>query len=477
MRPLLLLLAAPVAASAFTGTVVLEQSVAGQEAEMVREFAPSKITLHFGQDAFRQDEVGGLNEGSYLLQKGFPSALKLKHAERTSVLGKASPLARPASAGGESLPPAPTELEATEEVIEVAGYPARKFRVVSAPEIREDAVAYVWISQEVEWPATAWAFEFEVSRVLTPTLLNLSVESGTILKLEVTEDHTTLTTVVTSLEEKELAPSLFQKPLDYTGADFPPRSEKSPPLDPSQEAWGELDAERVNGLKMTMILMPAGEFVMGSPAEEPQRKENEALVAVALTRPFYLSATEVTQSQWREVMGSESPSKSVGDSLPVESVSWEQAVNFCQTLSALEGWTYRLPTEAEWEYAARAGQTFDFASMDTAQFRDWLKERAWFYDNAQFKTREVAQLRANPWGLYDMLGNVAEWTSSGYQKTSPAGPLQDPLGADSDHKVVRGGDWVASFDWIRPAARSSRLQSEPKATIGFRVASDPRPIE
>ena len=167
-----------------------------------------------------------------------------------------------------------------------------------------------------------------------------------------------------------------------------------------------------NSIGMKLVLIPAGEFLMGSPESDSDAPDEEKPQhKVRISKPFYLGVTEVTQEQYERVMG-ENPSRFKGDpQRPVEKVSWEDAVAFCRKLSEKEGRTYRLPTEAEWEYACRAGsQTkWSFGDDDSA-----LKEYAWYLDNADSTTHPVAQKKPNAWGLYDMHGNVWEWCQDWY---------------------------------------------------------------
>jgi formylglycine-generating enzyme required for sulfatase activity len=227
-----------------------------------------------------------------------------------------------------------------------------------------------------------------------------------------------------------------------------------------------------------MVRVDPGRFTMGSPLGESGRASDEVQHAVTLTRGFWMGQTEVTQGLWRSVMGT-SPSKFRGDTRPVEQVSWCDAVAFANRLSAREGlpvayqgaegceatagasvaWDrasvgYRLPTEAEWEYAARAGEASIYAGGTN------LGAVGWTYQNAGGSTQPVGQKAPNAWGLHDMTGNVWEWCWDWYGPYG--GASADPVGAQSGpNRVIRGGSWgdfprgarVALRGWVTPGVR------------------------
>ena len=230
-----------------------------------------------------------------------------------------------------------------------------------------------------------------------------------------------------------------------------------------------------NSIGMKLVLIPAGEFLMGSPASDKDaRPDEKPQHRVRITRPFYLGATEVTQGQYRAVTG-QSPSHFKGsDDLPVEQVSWNDAIAFCDKLSALEkgqlgGARYRLPTEAEWEYACRGGSTTRYSFGDDAAH---MGEFAWYADNSGGKPHSVGQKRPNDFGLYDMHGNVWEWCSDlydvkyyGYSPSAdPPGPLQ------STFRVSRGGGWSGIPRFARSAYRLKFTPAYRNYFVGFRVA-------
>jgi len=217
---------------------------------------------------------------------------------------------------------------------------------------------------------------------------------------------------------------------------------------------------------ITFILVQPGTFRMGSPAGEKGREDDEGPVhEVEITKPFYLGVTEVTQAQWQRVMGS-NPSNWKGDDLPVEQVSWEDAMEFCRKAG------YRLPTEAEWEYACRAGSTtrFSFGDADGD-----LGAYAWNDGNSEKRTHPVGQKKPNAWGFFDMHGNVWEWCADWYAKGYYGqSPRQDPHGPSSgSRRVLRGGSWYYSPRYCRSAFRSGSDPSSCFSNLGLRVARTP----
>ena len=232
-----------------------------------------------------------------------------------------------------------------------------------------------------------------------------------------------------------------------------------------------------------MMVLPIGEFRMGS-----QQYSNEQPVhGVKISKRFALSETEVTQGQYQAVMG-ENPSHFKDlpewEMLPVEQVSWLDAVNYCNKLSASEGlspcyalqgdevrWDglecqgYRLPTEAEWEYAARADETTEYAGSDR------LDEVAWHSGNSGSKTHSVGTKKANAWFLKDLSGNVWEWVWDWYADSYKATGGQDPVGpASGSFRVVRGGSWFDDAGFARVAFRIRHAPSSRAIFVGFRLA-------
>ncbi|MCY2931705.1 MAG: formylglycine-generating enzyme family protein [Planctomycetota bacterium] len=222
-----------------------------------------------------------------------------------------------------------------------------------------------------------------------------------------------------------------------------------------------------NSMGMTLAYIPPGEFVMGSPPTEDGRAEHETQHKVTLTQGFYIGIHTVTQAQWKAVMG-DSASRFKGDDLPVDEVVWDDAATFCKRLGQKEGKPYRLPTEAEWEYACRAGTTTVYS---TGQSEAGLGEAAWYGGNSESNATHPGGLKKpNAWGLYDMLGNVWEWCNDGYGEY-PSGAVTDPAGADDSRRVLRGGDWRCGPLFCRAAHRfGSAPTYRGDVFRGFRVA-------
>ena len=225
-----------------------------------------------------------------------------------------------------------------------------------------------------------------------------------------------------------------------------------------------------NTLGMNFVLIPAGTFTMGSPSSESGRSSREGPQhQVTISQPFYMQTTEVTQGQWQAVMGS-NPSyfSSCGTDCPVEKVSWDDIQTFLTTINQRGEGTYRLPTEAEWEYAARAGTTTAYSFGESSSS---LGSYGWYSSNASSTTHTVASKLPNPWGLYDMHGNVWEWVSDWYSSsydTSTA--ATDPQGPGSgSFRVFRGGSWGGSASYLRSAFRNGYSPGYRAYGIGFRL--------
>ena len=225
-----------------------------------------------------------------------------------------------------------------------------------------------------------------------------------------------------------------------------------------------------NSIGMEFVSLPAGEFEMGSPLRNlMDRGKDERYHKVTMSKPFYMQATEVTQGHWEAVMG-DNPSyfNDCGGDCPVERVSWDDCQEFIRRLNQMEGTDkYRLPTEAEWEYACRAGSTSRFCFGDSD---GRLGEYAWYFDNSDGRPHPVRQMKANAWGLYDMHGNVWEWCQDWYKKQYPRREVTDPKGPFlGSHRVRRGGSWDDAAWNCRSATRSYGLTFHSSYILGFRL--------
>jgi formylglycine-generating enzyme required for sulfatase activity len=237
--------------------------------------------------------------------------------------------------------------------------------------------------------------------------------------------------------------------------------------------------ELTNSIGMKLVLIPEGTFMMGSPESEEGRNENdETQHEVTISKDYYLGVYEVTQAQYEKVMG-KNPSHFQGAivgnenaDLPVENVSRGDAVKFCKKLSDLPeekkaGREYRLPTEAEWEYACRAGSKTAYSFDDEEGL---LPEYGWFNRNSSDRTHTVGLLEPNAWGLYDMHGNVWEWCSDRFGEY-PKGAVCDPTGPKvGSYRVNRGGSWNDVAAFCRSALRDGNDPSYRSHNRGFRLA-------
>jgi len=249
-----------------------------------------------------------------------------------------------------------------------------------------------------------------------------------------------------------------------------------------------------NGISIDLAHLPKGTFFMGSDAKEAFDNE-KPVHEVAITRDFYLGTYPVTQAVWLAVMGGENPSYFKGMNRPVERVSWldimegdpdqEGSEGFLQKLNRefpvtdpeLRGYQFRLPTEAEWEYAARAGQPCTYAGSNK------LKEVGWYTHNSHGETKPVGLKKPNAWGLYDMSGNIYEWCQdwfkAGYYKDCfRKGTVEDPHGPDSGpYRVFRGGGFVNTARFCRVSNRFDNLPPFRYPYVGFRLVLAPVSVD
>ena len=264
---------------------------------------------------------------------------------------------------------------------------------------------------------------------------------------------------------------------------------------PTPEAICAQDGDKVitNSIGMKLTRIPAGKFMMGSPEGEAERDLEELQHEVEITKAFYMGVYEVTQGQFEKIQGKNTAFFRQGQDLPMDQVRWPQAVEFCKKLSALPeekkaGRMYRLPTEAEWEYACRAGTKTVFHFGNALSAKEANFKGSFPYGDAAKgiflqKTAKVGSYAPNAWGLYDMHGNVGEWCADYYDpdyykkspKQDPQGPATGVVPTDFQndfYRVVRGGCWLDEARACRAAYRFRLQASEPYRWVGFRVVCE-----
>lgn len=248
------------------------------------------------------------------------------------------------------------------------------------------------------------------------------------------------------------------------------------------DQYGEYVEFNVGRALARMRLVKPGRFMMGSPDSEPGRMAHEVLHPVTITKPFFLSDTACTQLLWQEVMGS-NPSWSKAENKPVEQLSWNDTQEFARTINrGLDGWRFRLPTEAEWEYACRAGTQTPFSfgeniTTDQVNYNGNFPypggEKGIYRD----ETVEVRSLPPNAWGFFEMHGNAWEWIQDIYQEDLGTAPAVDPQGApEGEFKVMRGACWVDPAETTRSADRDIGKTMLRFPFLSVRFAADPVPF-
>jgi formylglycine-generating enzyme required for sulfatase activity len=239
------------------------------------------------------------------------------------------------------------------------------------------------------------------------------------------------------------------------GAEKPKKPEKQISLD-----LGE-------GVSMKLVLIPAGRFTMGSPKNEAGRQDNEGPQRqVTISQPYYMGIHEVTYRQYEAVMGK--LNRKVADpDLPINGVSWNSAKEFCERLSKSSKQVVTLPTEAQWEYACRAGSRTRYSFGNDERM---LPQFARFGQRGNAGPLPVGSLKPNAWGLFDMHGNLAEWCSDFYEKAFPSKAETDPTGPkEGEDRVYRGGGWAMGAPHVRSACRGGVIPKGMGPDIGFRV--------
>lgn len=231
----------------------------------------------------------------------------------------------------------------------------------------------------------------------------------------------------------------------------------------------------------TFVRIEPGEFFMGSPLEETGRFPDQAQHLVKITKPFQMARTEVTQGLWKKVMGAlPKDVDQFGDNLPVTYVTWTEVQQFIEKLKGLrrgDGFDYRLPTEAEWEYAARGAHKTSWGEKKHAYYFgddvSRLNEHSWNWSNSKVGPRPVATKKPNQVGLYDIVGNVAEWTQESYSpdrtklEVDPA--YGHPVNKGGNRRVLRGGCFTASKRALRAAFRGHLPETSRIGALGFRL--------
>jgi formylglycine-generating enzyme required for sulfatase activity len=257
----------------------------------------------------------------------------------------------------------------------------------------------------------------------------------------------------------------------------------------SQAGWAT-EKTVTNVLGMEFVLIPAGSFTMGSPTDEPGHERNETVHTAKITKPFYLQTTEVTVKQWRDIMGKPFFGVKKGSSdMPVVRVSWQDCIKFIKKLNARNDGVYRLPTEAEWEYACRAGTNTVYGigneidcsmamyannTLKNAECADTVKSKGLPVD----KPAPVKSYAPNAWGLYDMNGNVWEWIEDWYHPYKPDVAVKSQSRGESPsietgtNKVRRGGSWYGTGTQCRCANRTYGHYATRYQTTGFRLVRE-----
>jgi len=300
--------------------------------------------------------------------------------------------------------------------------------------------------------------------------------------IEPEEPLTKIQKILADLGYKDVSPdailSILDKSVEPRKKPDPPKPKIEPsvkPGKPPQNKTSSIEPEFVNSINMKFVYIPPGEFMMGSPPDEPGRSDDEILHKVTLTKGFYMQTTQVTQKQWMAIMGSNPSHFKHDENCPVEQVSYDNIQDFIKKLNLKEGADkYRLPTEAEWEYACRAGTTTPF------YFGKCLSANQANYDGnypledcpkGQYreKTVPVGSFAPNAWGLYDMHGNVWEWCQDWYGNYT-ADAVPDPTGPSSgSSRVLRGGGWNSVARYCRTAYRYYISPGSGLSYYGFRL--------
>ncbi|MBS1787616.1 MAG: SUMF1/EgtB/PvdO family nonheme iron enzyme [Acidobacteria bacterium] len=276
------------------------------------------------------------------------------------------------------------------------------------------------------------------------------------------------------LEVKTTNPPATKPPKNETtnAPAHKPQAEAKPPEGGTPNNATNGFTDDLNGVKLEMVYIPGGKFTMGSEKDGSEKPPHEVTVPA-----FYIGKFQVTQAQWNAVMGDKLKPGFTGDDLPMESVSWEDAQEFCKKLAKMTNKAYRLPSEAEWEYACRAGTTTEFAFGDSLSSEQANFDGNYPYGGAKKsvyrkKTTPVGSFEPNAFGLYDMHGNVWEWCEDVWHSDYKKAPTDGSAwlsGGDSSRWVVRGGSWSVNGRDCRSAFRNDVVPGLRDLTFGFRV--------
>ena len=236
----------------------------------------------------------------------------------------------------------------------------------------------------------------------------------------------------------------------------------------------EFKIPSTTGKSVSLLLrrIPAGSFLMGSPEEEKDRRQTESPQhQVTIPHDIYLGKYPITQKQWRAVLGKNPANFKGNTNRPVECVSWDDCKDFIQKLNDLGQGTFRLPSEAEWEYACRAGTDTRFYWGNDSEYKE-IDQFAWFSGNSSGKTHPIGKKEPNPWGLYDMNGNVWEWCEDDWHENYKGAPQDGSAWIDSPRgsaRVIRGGSWLKYPGNCRSAIRNAWTPDDRSGHVGFRV--------
>ncbi|MBR5469918.1 MAG: formylglycine-generating enzyme family protein [Paludibacteraceae bacterium] len=347
--------------------------------------------------------------------------------------------------------------------------------------VSDDQIKRVGVMTGAKYILIAEAANYSNTEILV--LANLvDIESGKIVNSSIPK--------VTSIESEALTKSCIDiaKTLLNIGGGMPSASYSSSSSysHTSTSSYGNNSSFSSNeftetawGINMKMIRVEGGDFLMGCTSEQGSCESDEQNVRRVTVDGFYIGMLEVTQSQWEKVMGtsiyqqwtkagnSGTPTRGVGPDYPMYCVSWEEAMEFCRVLSNKTGRTYTLPTEAQWEYAARGGNRPDGTKYAGSNMIDAV---AWYDSNSGGSTHIVGSKRANALGIYDMSGNVWEWCKDWYANSYVSYDTNNPMGPSSgSNRVLRGGGWYNNAQYCRVAFRNSYAPSFRGDVSGFRL--------